>query len=109
MMKKSSLCTCGSNNTYESCCAIAHHSLSKVETAEQLMRSRYTAFTLANGDYLIESHHSSTCPYHEKEEIINWAKSVTWLRLEILNSTNGIKEDNEGLTPEQLKVKMEQA
>lgn len=89
-------CPCGNNKTYNDCCGVAHQSLKNVKTAEQLMRSRYAAFTLANGDYLMESHHISTRPVNEKEEIVAWAKSVEWVKLEIKASSKGMKDDSEG-------------
>jgi len=89
-------CNCGSGKTYKECCEIAHHSLKAVITAEQLMRSRYTAFTLANGDYLMESHHISTQPLSEKENIVAWAKSVEWVELKIQSTTKGLEKDKEG-------------
>ena len=60
-----------------------------LETAQQLMRSRYSAFVLANGDYLMETHHSSTRPIKEKKAIVKWAKSVQWIKLEIVETTKG--------------------
>lgn len=96
MMKKNNQCPCFSGNTYDQCCHIAHQNISKVETAEQLMRSRYTAFTQGNGDYLMLSHHTSTCPYNDKQHIIDWANSVTWLKLEILNISEGKSTDRQG-------------
>jgi SEC-C motif-containing protein len=60
------------------------------------MRSRYTAFVLANGDYLMASHHSTTRPFKEKKAIVNWAKSVNWIRLEILETTLGTRKDTLG-------------
>ena len=48
-------CKCGNIKKYDECCGIAHKSLKYVKTAEQLMRSRYTAFTMHDGDYLMES------------------------------------------------------
>jgi len=89
-------CNCGSVKAYKECCEIAHRSLKSVITAEQLMRSRYTAFTLANSDYLMESHHVSTRSISEKEEVVAWAKSVEWLELKITYSTKGLAKDNEG-------------
>lgn len=85
-------CPCCSQKLYIDCCAIAHKNIAEVKTAEQLMRSRYTAFTMSNIDYLMESHHSSTRPLNEKQEILDWAKSVVWLRLEVLNSTENTVE-----------------
>lgn len=89
-------CYCGSNSTYKDCCKIAHTDLAKVTTAEQLMRSRYSAFVLANGNYLMESHHSTTRPVKEKKSIVKWAKSVQWIRLEVLDATEGLTKDEEG-------------
>jgi len=60
------------------------------------MRSRYSAFVLANGDYLMQSHHTSTCPIKEKKSIIKWAKSVQWIKLEVLKSSKGLQNDTEG-------------
>ncbi|MDX1364843.1 MAG: YchJ family metal-binding protein [Arenibacter latericius] len=89
-------CPCGTQMPYSDCCEIAHKKISAVTTAEQLMRSRYTAFVLANGDYLMESHHKSSRPIKEKNSIITWAKSVSWIRLEVLETTKGRKNDTKG-------------
>ena len=66
------------------------------KTAQQLMRSRYSAFVMANGNYLMASHHSSTRQIKEKKAIVEWAKSVQWIRLEILETTKGTANDIEG-------------
>ena len=60
------------------------------------MRSRYTAFTMANGDYLMESHHLNTRPVKEKENIVAWARSVEWLELKISSKSKGLENDVEG-------------
>jgi len=89
-------CSCGSDNLYGDCCAIAHKNITLVTTAEQLMRSRYTAYVLGDIEYLMKSHHSSTCPVKEKKEILKWTKSVKWLRLEVLITTKGGIDDTMG-------------
>ena len=38
----------------------------------------------------------TTPPISEKKEIIRWAKSVKWMKLEVLNTTQGSSNDNEG-------------
>lgn len=63
-------CYCGNNTTYQNCCEVYHKNGGKTKTAEQLMRSRYSAFVLANGDYLMQTHHSSTRPTNEKKNIV---------------------------------------
>ncbi len=82
-------CPCGKSLSYGNCCGVIHEDLASAKTAEDLMRSRYTAFTMALGDYLMLSHHSTTRPIQEKKEIVNWAKSVQWNRLEIISITQG--------------------
>jgi len=89
-------CACGSSEKYIKCCQVYHQNIEKVETAQQLMRSRYTAFTKAMGNYLMNSHHSTRRPLSEKNAIVNWAKSVKWDGLEILNVTKCQKDDTEG-------------
>ncbi|CAG5081041.1 YchJ family protein [Parvicella tangerina] len=89
-------CPCGTELSYENCCGVFHEDITKVQTAEQLMRSRYTAFVKANGDYLMESHHSTTRPSQQKYEIVKWAMSVKWLKLEIEKVIGGERNDEEG-------------
>jgi SEC-C motif-containing protein len=61
------------------------------------MRSRYSAFVLANGDYLMETHHPKTRPIKEKKAIVTWAKSVQWIKLEVLETSKGTQNDTEGI------------
>lgn len=80
-------CPCGSKIKFEDCCQPIILGDSKAETAEQLMRSRYSAFTTANAEYLMKSHHRSTRPTKkEMRNIKSWASSVTWLGLTVISS-----------------------
>ncbi len=89
-------CFCGSEKSYTMFCNILHNNILKAKTAEQLMRSRYSAFVMANGDYLMQSHHSSTRSTKDKKAIIAWAKSVNWIKLEVLETTKGAEKDTKG-------------
>lgn len=81
-------CPCNPKKRYQDCCQKAHIDINSITSAEQLMRSRYSAFVLVNIKYLHKSHHSSTrlsrTAYKELEK---WTKSVEWVQLEILNAT----------------------
>lgn len=79
-------CPCKSGKTYSLCCLPIIEGSCNAQTAEALMRSRYTAYTQANGNYLMKSHHVSTRPLNEKKHIEKWAASVTWLGLHILKT-----------------------
>jgi SEC-C motif-containing protein len=91
-------CPCGRVYDYTDCCgAIIHNKNKEAITAEDLMRSRYASFVKGNGGYLNKSHHSSTRPStKEGQEIENWAKSVCWIKLEVLDSMNGLLNNKTG-------------
>jgi len=48
-------CPCHSGRRYESCCAALHRGDREAETPEALMRSRYSAFALGLGGYLVKT------------------------------------------------------
>lgn len=89
-------CYCNSHKTFEHCCQPIISGILKAETAEQLMRSRYSAYVIADIKYLMKSHHSSTRPNKEKKNILKWTKSVRWLGLEILSKNAGTVNDKDG-------------
>lgn len=92
--RKGLLCVCGSVKSYKTCCEPIHKDILKANLPVDLMKSRYTAYTLGNIDYLMQSHHASTRPIADQKEILAWAKSVTWLKLEIIEAPKPIQ--NEG-------------
>jgi len=55
-------CPCGSNKNYTDCCGRYLGGGEAAPTAEALMRSRYTAYTLGREDYLLATWHHSTRP-----------------------------------------------
>lgn len=58
-------CPCGgrpSGASYANCCGRFHRGEALPETAEQLMRSRYSAYVLNDAQWLRQSWHPSTCP-----------------------------------------------
>ncbi|MDG1039686.1 MAG: YchJ family metal-binding protein [Polaribacter sp.] len=86
-------CPCNPSKQYNDCCKVAHLNIKNVTSPEALMRSRYSAFVMANIDYLQKSHHSTTRPSKiEKKEILSWTKSVEWVRLDILQTTESSVE-----------------
>ena len=79
-MKQSESCPCGSGKHYPQCCG-QYLSGQRPETAEQLMRSRYTAFCQNNEDYLLASWYEKTRP-----AALNLPDqgNVKWLGLKVL-------------------------
>ncbi|MEW6444837.1 MAG: YchJ family metal-binding protein [Pseudomonadota bacterium] len=87
-------CPCGSGQAYASCCGRFIDQGVLPETAEQLMRSRYIAFTQANEPYLLASWHESTRPValgFEADE------PVRWLGLRIDKVEAGGAQDDRGV------------
>lgn len=55
-------CPCGSNHPFAQCCQRYHDGLAIPPTAVALMRSRYSAYVLANTDYLKATWHPDCLP-----------------------------------------------
>ena len=90
-------CPCGSGLVYGVCCGPLHLARSQAETAEQLMRSRYTAFALGNVDYLIATHLDPETPLERRRrELRNSCRKTRWLGLEIEAVEAGGIQDVEG-------------
>ena len=85
-------CFCGSAIPFTQCCEPILVGNQKAVTAEVLMRSRYSAYATHNADYLIATTHSSTRATHSKNEILYWATSNLWQRLEIIRVTTNTVE-----------------
>jgi SEC-C motif-containing protein len=85
-------CYCNSDKPFENCCEPFLNKLTFPETPEQLMRSRYTAYALHNADYLIATTHISERKYYSKSEILQWSKSNSWLKLEVVDAHDAIVE-----------------
>ena len=61
-MKTDTSCPCGSGRALAQCCGPALSGACPAPTADALMRSRYTAFTLRDNAYLLASWHPRTRP-----------------------------------------------
>jgi SEC-C motif-containing protein len=74
---------------YSQCCEGYIKGVKKAPTAEKLMRSRYSAYVRQEASYLVA--HSSE-RNHSKEDILAWARSNDWQKLEVLNSIDNTVE-----------------
>ena len=89
-------CYCNSGKEFNQCCQPIITGHSKAETAEQLMRSRYSAFVIADISYLLNSHQKTTRPTKDRKKILKWTKSVRWIGLEIIATQKGSVSDMDG-------------
>lgn len=78
-------CPCCSGNEYQNCCEPFHKKVKNAPTAEALMRSRYSAFAIPNGVYLMETTFPSKRKFHNKADLQEWGEINQWVKLEIIS------------------------
>ena len=78
------------------CCQPFIDRTAKPRTAEELMRSRYTAYAILEVEYILRTTHPSVRKFHDRNSIERWAKSSRWQKLEIIRATKGNSSDKEG-------------
>lgn len=93
---KQMCCPCGSNKTLGNCCKSFIDGTIHASTAEQLMRSRYSAYALKAVEYLMASTHPETRSSHKPDEIQRWATACDWRQLKIIKATKGKQTDETG-------------
>lgn len=81
------LCPCCSQTSYEQCCQPYLDGQKTPQTPEQLMRSRYTAYSQANIDYIKKTMTGKPLIHFNDEEAKKWAKQSQWLNLKVIEST----------------------
>lgn len=80
-------CPCGSQQVFGACCGPLLSWAAYPETAEALMRSRYTAYVTGNVPYIIETTSPKFRKYYHPRAISEWASGSTWIGLEIHESS----------------------
>lgn len=84
-------CPCLSGLSYAECCEPLHRGATTGPTAEQLMRSRFSAFAVGDADYLLATWHPSTRP-----TTFALDPELRWYRLDILDRSAGGLLDTRG-------------
>ncbi|MEU3019478.1 YchJ family metal-binding protein [Nocardiopsis sp. NPDC007018] len=83
-------CPCG-HGTYGRCCGRLHAGLATAATAEELMRSRYSAFAVGDAAYLLRSWHPDTRP-----DDVELDPETEWVRLDVVGTSEGTPFHKEG-------------
>ncbi|MCK0112961.1 SEC-C domain-containing protein [Ornithinimicrobium sp. F0845] len=84
-------CPCGTGRAYSACCGPYVGDGQPAPTAEALMRSRYTAYSLGVDDHVFRTWHPRTRPADTVPD-----PSIRWVGLEVLDVTDGGEGDEEG-------------
>ncbi len=89
-------CPCGTGLPYEECCGPIIDGTRNASSAEQLMRSRYTAYAKKDIGYLLSSLHPEHRKGYDEKSTRQWAESSQWHSLEIRDTRGGGEDDTEG-------------
>lgn len=96
MTETETLCPCGRGKPLAACCGPLLAGTQAPATAEDLMRSRYTAFATGNVDYIFKTHDPDTVAQIDKGATARWAKESKWLALEVLKTEGGGEGESAG-------------
>lgn len=89
-------CPCGSELAYDECCRPLIDGDRTASTAEQVMRSRYSAYVKTEIGYLLSSLHPDHRSDFDEKSTRSWSERSEWHNLEIVKTAGGGPEDSEG-------------
>ena len=92
-----STCPCGRDASLELCCGRFITGGQIAPTAEDVMRSRYTAYTIEEIDHIVNTHNPSSTDEVDKESALKWAQEAAWEGLEIVATEAGGPDDDQGV------------
>ena len=90
-------CPCFSEKSYDECCLPIIEGKADAETAEALMRARYTAYTKCKIDFIKRTTHSTALGDFDEDSAKSWSRSSVWKGLSILDTKGGESGDNKGV------------
>jgi SEC-C motif domain protein len=90
------LCLCGSSIPTSQCCELYLGGNAIAPTAEALMRSRYTAYSQGNVDYLIATLHPQSRQPDDRPTLIQSVQAMRWVGLKIVKTQRGQAQDKRG-------------
>lgn len=89
-------CPCGSKKSFETCCQPYLTGKAIPETAEQLMRSRYTAYTTVDINYIKNTLAPESRHDFDPKTTKDWAEHAKWKGLKIMSTERGTANDTKG-------------
>ena len=84
MINPTILCPCQSGKSYTDCCQPFHLHQMIPDSAEKLMRSRYTAYTQVNIPYIVETTVPAQQALLDQTSMQLWGEETDWEGLEII-------------------------
>jgi SEC-C motif-containing protein len=89
-------CPCQSGNPFVDCCEPLLNNKKIAATAEQLMRSRFVAYSRSDWKYVFKTWHKSTRPSLAELRLAD-DHPVNWLGLKVVRCEHGLTGDLTGI------------
>lgn len=86
-------CPCGKGE-YANCCQPLHAGRENAQSAEQLMRSRYSAFALHKIDYIVQTTAFGQQKALDVSAIAAWSQANQWLKLEVVQAQEKLDKNH---------------
>jgi SEC-C motif-containing protein len=86
MTEDNKTCPCGSGASFAECCEPVINGTREPETAEELLRARYSAFATHTIDFIVDSTHTRARKDIDLDFIREWSETSTWNGLEIIDT-----------------------
>ena len=96
-MKNEEACPCKSGKNFGECCGPIIAGTAKAETAEALMRARYSSYVTGDIDFLKSSATKAVQEEFDEQASKAWSAAAQWHGLEILHCEEGQKDDKKGV------------
>ena len=96
-MNNEELCPCKSGKTFGECCGPIIAGTAKAETAEALMRARYSSYVTGDIEFLKASATNAVQEEFDEEASKAWSKAAQWHGLEIIKTEGGTKRHKKGV------------
>ena len=96
-MKNEETCPCKSGRSFGECCGPVIAGEAKAETAEALMRARYSSYVVGAVDFLKASSVASAQEEFDEAASRAWSQTSEWHGLEIVRTEGGGKDDTMGV------------
>ena len=91
------LCPCGSQIRYPDCCDVYLRGKAIAPTAEALMRSRYSAYSKRDIEYLIQTQYPKKRKNTDRPMLLKTITNTNWMGLTVLKTQKGGVNDRRGI------------
>ncbi|MBO5751815.1 MAG: YchJ family protein [Kiritimatiellae bacterium] len=96
-MQNTEPCPCKSGKAFGECCEPILSGVVQTETAEALMRARYSAYAVCDIAFLKKSATAASLEEFDEEMSAAWSRSAAWHGLEIVRTEAGGADDKTGI------------